>query len=149
MSESKNPCPLCQPVLENMIWENADWKVIRVHHEQAAQGAPAFWRLIAQEHFGELSAMPASAQNTALKILVALERCILQNLQPKKINLASLGNMVPHVHWHIVARFEWDPWWPAPIWAAATCAVDVEQVENVKNQLAQLDEKIAQALQNI
>ena len=36
---------------------------------------------------------------------------------PAKINLASLGNVVPHLHWHVIARYEWDSHFPAPVWA--------------------------------
>jgi diadenosine tetraphosphate (Ap4A) HIT family hydrolase len=38
-------------------------------------------------------------------------------MQPKKINLASLGNMVPHLHWHIIPRYTDDAHFPAPVWA--------------------------------
>ena len=38
---------------------------------------------------------------------------------PKKMNIASLGNVVPQLHIHHVARFEDDPAWPGPIWGAA------------------------------
>jgi len=40
-------------------------------------------------------------------------------LQPDKINLASLGNQVPHLHWHVIPRFADDAHFPDPIWAAA------------------------------
>jgi diadenosine tetraphosphate (Ap4A) HIT family hydrolase len=38
-------------------------------------------------------------------------------LQPDKINYELLGNMVPHIHWHLVPRFSDDPLWPRPIWS--------------------------------
>jgi len=37
-------------------------------------------------------------------------------LHPDKINLASLGNQVPHLHWHVIPRFKDDPHWPFAIW---------------------------------
>jgi diadenosine tetraphosphate (Ap4A) HIT family hydrolase len=40
-------------------------------------------------------------------------------LQPHKINLAAFGNVVPHLHWHIIPRWEDDLHFPAPVWAAA------------------------------
>ena len=36
---------------------------------------------------------------------------------PAKINYELLGNMVPHMHWHVVPRFTADPLWPRPIWS--------------------------------
>ena len=40
-------------------------------------------------------------------------RCLREALAPAKINLAALGNMVPHLHWHVIARFDWDSRFPA------------------------------------
>ena len=37
--------------------------------------------------------------------VVLVEQCLRAHLQPAKVNLAALGNAVPHLHWHIVARF--------------------------------------------
>jgi diadenosine tetraphosphate (Ap4A) HIT family hydrolase len=48
-----------------------------------------------------------------------VERALRNELQPDKINLASLGNMVPHLHWHVIARFSDDAHFPSPIWAEA------------------------------
>ncbi|MGI9383396.1 MAG: HIT domain-containing protein [Methyloligellaceae bacterium] len=47
----------------------------------------------------------------------------LQSLhQPDKINVAALGNMVPQLHIHVIARFRGDPAWPGPIWGAVPVA---------------------------
>ena len=42
-----------------------------------------------------------------------------QVVSPDKVNLASLGNVVAHLHWHIIPRWENDSHFPAPIWATA------------------------------
>jgi len=39
---------------------------------------------------------------------------------PDKLNVASLGNMVPQLHVHIIARHTTDAAWPAPVWGAGT-----------------------------
>lgn len=36
--------------------------------------------------------------------------------RPHKLNVAALGNLVPQLHVHVIARFEHDPAWPAPVW---------------------------------
>ena len=46
-----------------------------------------------------------------------VERAIRRILQPVKVNLASLGNQVPHVHWHVIPRYSNDAHFPLPIWA--------------------------------
>ena len=45
-------------------------------------------------------------------------------LDPDKINLASLGNVVPHLHWHVIPRYRDDAHFPGPIWAAAVRVTD-------------------------
>ena len=47
-------------------------------------------------------------------------------LHPTKINYELLGNMVPHMHWHVVPRFTADPLWPRPIWSEPHTAVELE-----------------------
>jgi diadenosine tetraphosphate (Ap4A) HIT family hydrolase len=44
-------------------------------------------------------------------------KALHNQFQPEKINYELLGNMVPHIHWHLVPRFSHDPLWPRPIWA--------------------------------
>ena len=60
--------------------------------------------------------------------------------QPTKINVAALGNMVPQLHLHHVARFDGDPAWPAPIWG------QVPAREYQPDQLAQRMTLLQQAL---
>ena len=40
-------------------------------------------------------------------------------MAPLKVNVASLGNVVPHLHWHIIPRYADDAHFPAPVWAQA------------------------------
>jgi hypothetical protein len=68
-----------------------------------------------------------------------------QLLAPTKINLASLGNMVPHLHWHVIARFEGDARWPAPVWAPKTKETP-DGASFLKVPLSTVDEHIAQFL---
>ena len=50
--------------------------------------------------------------------IVRASRCLTQLVQPHKINVAALGNVVPQLHVHVVARFTDDPAWPNPVWGA-------------------------------
>jgi diadenosine tetraphosphate (Ap4A) HIT family hydrolase len=74
-----------------------------------------------------------------MELLAWVERLVIRYLQPQKINLASLGNMVPHLHWHVVARFDWDSHFPSPIWAAAQRPPSVEHLNHVRSLLPALD----------
>jgi diadenosine tetraphosphate (Ap4A) HIT family hydrolase len=53
-----------------------------------------------------------------MRAVFATERALRETLAPDKVNLASLGNAVPHVHWHVIPRFRDDRHFPAPVWAA-------------------------------
>lgn len=43
-------------------------------------------------------------------------RALRDAFQPHKLNVAALGNLVPQLHVHVIARFEHDPAWPSPVW---------------------------------
>ena len=61
----------------------------------------------------------ASADRRHLMALVfATESALRVLYRPHKINLASFGNLVPHLHWHVIPRYPDDPHFPASIWAA-------------------------------
>ena len=53
-----------------------------------------------------------------LRVVLAVEQALRDTLRPDKVNLASLGNQVPHVHWHVIPRFADDAHFPEPVWAA-------------------------------
>ena len=64
-------------------------------------------------------------------------RALQSSLQPDKINVAALGNMVPQLHLHVVARFTDDPAWPGPVWGAQPAvpyeaAALQERIESLK-----------------
>ena len=54
-----------------------------------------------------------------MEAVAQVEEGLRANLKPAKVNLAALGNLVPHLHWHVVARFTWDSHFPGPVWAQA------------------------------
>ncbi len=48
--------------------------------------------------------------------LYAAQGAIAKAVQPDHMNVATLGNVIPHLHWHIIPRYRGDPRWGAPIW---------------------------------
>jgi diadenosine tetraphosphate (Ap4A) HIT family hydrolase len=63
-------------------------------------------------------------------------QCLEQVFQPDKLNIAALGNVVPQLHIHHIARFTTDACWPAPVWGAvAAVAYEKEQLDNIRDQL--------------
>lgn len=107
-------CPLCQPQNEDILLETKQFRIIAVHDEA---NTPAFCRVIWREHIAEMTDLSAEERAQFMHAVFTLEAAMRHVLRPSKINLASLGNMVPHLHWHIIARFQEDAHFPAPIWS--------------------------------
>lgn len=64
----------------------------------------------------EFSECSSEEKNEIFRVLDIVEKAMLSYYNPIKINIASFGNMLPHVHWHIMARFENDSYFPEPMW---------------------------------
>ena len=112
-------CPLCAGDGGVVVACNPHLRVVQADEP----GFPAFYRVIWNRHVAEFSDLTLAERDICMNAVVAVEQALRAELQPTKINLAALGNMVPHLHWHVVARFEWDSRFPAPVWAAAQRAV--------------------------
>lgn len=110
-----NNCPLCRAHGEEVLLHTPQLRVIAVRDEA---NAPAFCRVIWHEHVAEMSDLPPAQRAQLMETVFRVEAAMRDVLQPAKINLASLGNVVPHLHWHVIAHFEDDACFPAPIWAA-------------------------------
>lgn len=138
-----NPaCPLCQDVGGVLVLEAASWRVIRADDANF----PAFYRLIWRDHVAEFSDLGAADRQACMEAVVTLERVLRDQLQPTKVNIASLGNVVPHLHWHVIARFEWDSHYPNPVWGQAVRQLDGPARDRLAVDLAALDQAVAQAL---
>lgn len=107
-------CPLCQTTNEHILYSN---DVLRIIHTNENPLIPGFCRVIWNKHIAEMSDLSEAEQQVLWHWVTKLELAMRQILQPKKINLASFGTMVPHLHWHVIARFENDAYYPASIWS--------------------------------
>ena len=96
-----------------LVFLGEKFRVIRA--EEA--GFPAFYRVIWSAHVLEFSDLDVTDRNLCMAAVNAVELTLRGHLQPIKINLAALGNKVPHLHWHVIARFDWDSHFPEPVWA--------------------------------
>lgn len=108
-------CELCAKPGGDLLWEDASCRVIRVE-DGAGTAFPGFCRVVWREHVAEMSDLAPAEARHVMDIVLATERALRRTVQPYKINLASLGNMVPHLHWHVVPRWKDDSHFPAPIW---------------------------------
>jgi len=89
-----------------------------------------FCRVIWNAHVREMTDLPPSARAHLMEVVFAVEGALRALLSPHKINLASLGNQVPHLHWHVIPRFTDDSHFPAPVWGAPQRAASPRQVPN-------------------
>ena len=73
-------------------------------------------KIFTQHPYKEMSEVPGLVKFEIYDLLDTIEKEMLSYYNPKKINIASFGNYMPHVHWHIMARFEEDSFFPEPMW---------------------------------
>ena len=135
-------CPLCETPGGRVVVQAPAWRLI--HAEEA--GFPAFYRVVWQQHVREFSQLERSDRILLADVLAAVEQIMLQQLQPAKVNIASLGNAVPHLHWHVIARFEWDSHFPGAVWAGAQRAEDATRLQQVAAALPVLERELETAL---
>lgn len=109
MTQPPPPCPLCHPAKETLLWQTPKLRVIAVNDEP---GVPAFCRVIWQEHIAEMTDLLPAERQELMEAVFKVEAGMRHILRPSKINLASLGNMVPHLHWHIIAALKTTPTFP-------------------------------------
>jgi diadenosine tetraphosphate (Ap4A) HIT family hydrolase len=106
-------CPLCVTNRDEVIWQDGHCRVITGD----ASGYPGYFRVVWNEHVAEMSDLDISARGHLINVVLAVESGLRALMNPDKINLASLGNKVPHLHWHVIARFADDPHFPESIWS--------------------------------
>jgi len=107
-------CPLCDTLGGTLLWQDSFCRVVLADEPDY----PGFLRVILNAHVKEMSDLSVSDQEKLMRAVFATEAALREVMQPDKINLASLGNVVPHLHWHVIPRFVDDPHFPNPVWGA-------------------------------
>ena len=137
-----NGCPLCETDGGLLIFKSDHLRVI-----QAVEvDLPAFYRVVWNAHVAEFSNLSLDERNTCMNAVVTVEQVLREHLQPTKINLAALGNAVPHLHWHVIARFDWDSHFPGSVWAAPLRAAPLKKLAELNLQCKQINRLLAARL---
>ncbi len=131
-------CPLCEGPGGVAVFEGPKFRLVRA--EEA--GLPAFYRLVWSGHVSEFSDLPPAERQLCMDAVVQVEETLRARLRPVKINLATLGNVVPHLHWHIVARFEWDSHFPAAVWAPAQRGAPPDRIARIEQLRPALEREL-------
>ena len=139
-------CPLCSSDGGVLVFRAPRFRVIWADQES---DFPAFYRVVWTKHVAEFSDLSLADQHLCMSAVTQVERVLRQQLQPAKINLASLGNVVPHLHWHVIARFDWDNRYPQPVWGTAQRARDHGKLQKLLAQRASVERALVQALNSL
>ena len=129
-----NECPLCLRDNEILIHGGDDLRVILVDDRDY----PGYCRVIWNAHTAEMTDLSAAQIARLMGAVFAVEEALRAVLTPGKINLASLGNVVPHLHWHVIPRFADDAHFPHSIWGPRQRDSDAGRLAQRRAQLAAL-----------
>ncbi len=105
-------CPLCREDGGTLVLRDELLRVVLVDEADY----PGFARVIVNAHVKEMSDLDPAALARVMAAVYAVEDALRAVMAPDKVNLASLGNVVPHLHWHVIPRFADDAHFPQPIW---------------------------------
>ena len=78
---------------------------------------PGYTFVFTRDHVTELFHLDRDVRSHVMEEVTAVASALHDLFTPAKMNYELLGNMVPHIHWHLVPRFREDPLWPRPIWS--------------------------------
>jgi diadenosine tetraphosphate (Ap4A) HIT family hydrolase len=114
-------CELCSTAGGRPIFDNGRARVVVVDEPDY----PGFIRVIWNAHIKELTDLSAEERAEFMHVVFAVEEASAV-LAPDKMNVASLGNMTPPLHWHLIPRFADDAHFPGPIWSERRRSVSAE-----------------------
>jgi len=136
-------CELCEGPGGSLLWQNDHCRVVAV----AEADYPGFVRVIANRHAREMTDLTPAEQRALMDVVLAVEAAMRETMQPDKMNLASLGNMTPHVHWHVIPRFRDDRHFPGPVWAAAKRepVIPAERIERAQRLASVIAARLGKA----
>ncbi|OZI72090.1 HIT family protein [Bordetella genomosp. 12] len=122
MSTRDPHCPLCQTTGGELLWQGPHLRIIDAQESDY----PGFTRVIWNAHLPEMTSLSLHGRDLIMRAVYAIEQAQRDTLAPDKINLAALGNMVPHLHWHVIPRWREDRHFPNAVWAAPRFAAGQE-----------------------
>jgi len=113
-------CALCTEELKpsegQLIWRGDDCRVILVNHPDL----PGFCRVIWNRHAAEMTDLTNGEREHLMTLVFTVEEVVRRIMKADKVNIAALGNMVPHLHWHVIPRYGDDAFFPGSAWSERT-----------------------------
>lgn len=131
MSEPEPACPLCAPRPE----DSPNWlkvaalsaSTLYLDRNQTYRGHCQL--VFDRRHVEGLEYLAAEEHDAMMGDLRRAARAIVAAVQPDRMNYCSLGNVAPHLHWHLVPRYRADPRWGSPIYTTDVSQMRVTRLE--------------------
>jgi len=146
MMDSRDPaprrhagCPLCDSEGGRVLVRGAELRIVLVEDAEH----PGYLRVIWNDHVAEMSDLAPAQRERLMARVWEAEGALREVFRPDKMNLASLGNQVPHLHWHVIARFVDDAHYPQPVWGARQREPDKQGLAQRRALVPSLAERIA------
>jgi diadenosine tetraphosphate (Ap4A) HIT family hydrolase len=137
-------CELCAAPGGRLIHDDGRLRAVVVDDPEY----PGFVRVIWNAHVREVTDLGAADRAHLMRAVFAIEGVQREVLRPDKMNLASLGNVTPHLHWHLIPRHVDDAHFPGPIWSARQRTTADETLAARRRNLPLLVEAIARELRS-
>lgn len=140
-SHNSNNCILCETQKYPSIWSNKLFRVLLINDHNY----PGYCRVDLINHVEEMTDLDDETRNKFMGVIFKIEKLIMEYLKPDKMNLASLGNVTPHLHWHIIPRYLNDNHFPESIWSKQnkydakefSVSEEIKFISFIKNKLNQ------------
>jgi diadenosine tetraphosphate (Ap4A) HIT family hydrolase len=144
MTSANSDCPLCRHDGGLLLVSNADFRVVEVDDADY----PGFTRVIWNAHIAEMTDLAPAQRDVLMQAVWTVEQIQRNVFQPDKINIASLGNMVAHLHLHVIPRWRDDRHFPDAVWAAPRVAVG-QEFPGWQQRMSRLAERLPTYRQNL
>lgn len=111
-------CAFCRPRnrIETSLWEITRLASATLYLERIQTYRGHCVLVFDDRHVTRIDELEATEWRLLADEIRDVQRALVQVFDPDHVNVASLGQVVPHLHWHIIPRYEDDPRWGGPIW---------------------------------
>ena len=106
-----NKCHFCSHDGGDILVSNSVLRVIAPLEPEF----PGLIRVVWHAHVAEMTDLEPNQRSALMQVVCQVEQLIRDMIKPHKVNLASFGNFVPHLHWHVIPRWEDDAYFPESI----------------------------------
>ena len=90
-----------------------------------------------REAVREIHELPPADRAELIEEIARASEVLMRLFRPDKLNVGALGNVVPQLHVHVVARFTTDPAWPGPVWGSSPAVpYEEDELEEIRGHLA-------------